>query len=202
MRYVYMLSICLFSAMNGFAQLEFSTGYAVNKHLADGAPIHIGYEYALAGKFRTKTQSGYKHLYYYNNYIEATIRLDMLELHQTFTYPVLNKKKYILKPNAGINLRYYKAVAKIDPPYNAPPQRVWILRYTRNRTVRLNSYDDPTTTKEDIYRVTNLGFSFQLQNQFYLTPKIWLHITPFIEPDYDKTQVTGGCYVGVVLKQK
>lgn len=88
----------------------------------------------------------------------------------------------------------------MKPPYNTLPQRAWVIGYPRERYVRLNSYDGDGS-KIDTYRVNNLGFSFQLQNQFRLSNKIWLHITPFVEPDYDKIQNTGGCYIGIILKK-
>ncbi|MCX6318119.1 MAG: hypothetical protein NTW29_12570 [Bacteroidetes bacterium] len=51
------------------------------------------------------------------------------------------------------------------------------------------------------YTMSNAGFSFQ-QSRYRLSSKLWLHITPFIEPDYDASQNTGGCYVGVIWGKK
>jgi hypothetical protein len=173
-----------------------TTGYAVNKDLADGAPIQVGYDLKIKNRLYTKPQVGYKYLYHFNDFIEAVLKVSILELHQTLSYEVIKKNKYILKPNVGINYRFYYWRGKMKPPYNTFPQRVYILEF-RDDKLRLNSFDDGYS---DEYRVNNLGFSFQLQNQFKINNKVWLHITPFLEPDYDRIQNTGGCYVGVILK--
>jgi hypothetical protein len=80
------------------------------------------------------------------------------------------------------------------PPLNEMPYRAWVIG-TRERNFILSTYDGKYT---NTYRVNNFGFSFQLQNQFRLSEKTWLHVTPFIEPDYDRSQNTGGFYIGVV----
>lgn len=85
----------------------------------------------------------------------------------------------------------------MKPPYNTLPQRAWVMEL-RDRYIILNSYDGGN---EDTYKVNNLGFSIQLQNQFKLSNKAWLHITPFLEPDYDRIQNTGGCYIGIIWKK-
>ncbi len=85
----------------------------------------------------------------------------------------------------------------MDPPYNTLPQRVYTIG-VRDGIYRLNSYDDGQTNE---YHVNNFGFSFQIQNQFRLSDKVWLHLTPFMEPDYDGSQNIGGLYIGVILKQ-
>jgi hypothetical protein len=140
---------------------------------------------------------GYKYLYHYNDFVGATLKVSIIELHQTLSYEVVKKKKYIFKPNVGVNYRFYHWKGKMDPPYNTLPQRAWVIG-TRDKNFILNSYDNGYTNE---YRVNNLGFTFQLQNQFRLTDKFWLHITPFMEPDYDRSQNTGGCYMGIIVKQ-
>jgi hypothetical protein len=87
-------------------------------------------------------------------------------------------------------------------PYNTLPQRAYKIAFRDDR-LRLNSFTPITPTDgnfKDEYKVANLGFTFQIQSQFKLKQNIWLQITPFLEPDYDGTQNTGGCYVGVILK--
>lgn len=178
------------------AQLEITTGYAVNKELADGAPIHLAYDFKIKNRIFTKSQAGYKSLYHYNDFVGATIKVNILEFHQTVSYELIKKKGYLFKPNIGINYRFYKWRGEMKPPYNTLPQRVLKLGF-RDDKLRLNSFDNGYT---DQYRVNNFGFTIQLQNQFRLSDNVWLHVTPFLEPDYDRIQNTGGCYVGIILK--
>lgn len=189
----------IFFYFSAFAQLEFSTGYAVNKNLADGAPIHIAYDFKIANRLYTKSQAGYKYLYHFNDFVGAAIRVSIFELHQTLSYEILKRKKYILKPNIGLNYRFYHWKGEMKQPLNTLPIRAYLIEFRDREFLRLVSTD---TESKDEYRVNNLGFSFQLQNQFKLNEKIWLHITPFIEPDYDRSQNTGGCYIGLILKNQ
>jgi hypothetical protein len=181
------------------AQLEISTGYAINRVEADGVPIQIGYSFKLNSKINTKSQIGYKYLYHYNDFVEASIRFSLVELHQTISYDLIKKQSYILSPNIGINYRFYSVFAEIKPPYNTIPQRAWIIERIRGNKIRLNSFDGDGT-KSDRRNLNNIGFSFQLQNQFKLKKNLWFHITPYIEPDYDGTQNVGGGYVGLIFK--
>jgi hypothetical protein len=89
----------------------------------------------------------------------------------------------------------------MKPPYNTLPQRAWIIDRIRGNRIRLNSFDGDGN-KIDKRKINNIGFSIQLQSQFKINEKLWIHITPYLEPDYDGTQNTGGCYVGVILKQR
>ena len=198
---LFLILLISFFSMKIFSQIELTTGYAVNRLDADGIPIQVAYDFKLKNRLYTKLQIGYKYLYRFNDFIEATAKCSIFEFHQTFSYEAIKKRKYILKPNIGVNFRFYSVEAKMLPPYNTRPQRAWIMGYPRNRrNVRLNSYDGDGTMVDN-YKVNNLGFSFQLQNQFRLTNKLWFHVTPFVEPDYDKIQNTGGCYVGIIFKQ-
>lgn len=183
------------------SQLELTTGYAVNRLQADGLPIHIAYDFKLKNRYYTKSQIGYKYLYRYNDFVEATLKFSIIEFHQTISYEVINGKKFIFKPNFGLNYRFYSVIAKMNPPYNTLPQRAWIIHRIRGNPIRLNSFDGDGT-KIDERKVNNVGFSFQLQTQFKITKKMWLHITPFIEPDYDRIQNTGGSYIGIILKNQ
>lgn len=79
-----------------FAQLEITTGYAVNKNLADGAPIHIAYDFKIKNRLYTKSQLGYKYLYYYNDFVDATLTFSIKELHQTLSYEVIKKRSIFL----------------------------------------------------------------------------------------------------------
>jgi hypothetical protein len=195
MKFFITLFFCL-CISKAFSQLEITTGYAVNKNLADGVPIHVAYDLKIKNRLYTKSQIGYKYLYHFNDFAGATIKVSILELHQTLSYEVIKKKNYIFKPNVGINYRFYYWKGKMKPPYNTIPQRAWVIG-VRGKNFILNSYDGGESNE---YRVNNLGFSFQLQNQFKINNKVWLHITPFFEPDYDGSQTTGGCYVGIILK--
>ena len=189
-----------FYSKDAFSQLEVSTGYAVNRLQADGVPIHIAFDFKLRNRFYTKSQVGFKYLYHFNDFVEATIRFSIIELHQTLSYEVVNKRKYIFKPNIGLNYRFYSIVAEISPPYNTLPQRAWIIGRIRGSRIRLNSFDGDGT-KSDKRKINNIGFSVQLQNQFKINNKLWLHVTPFLEPDYDRSQNTGGCYIGLIFKK-
>lgn len=177
--------------------MEVSTGYAVNKNLASGAPVHVAYDIRIKNRLFVKPQIGYKYLKYYNDFTGGTIKGPIRELHQTLSYEVIKKNKYVFKPNVGVNYRWYHWQGEMHPPLNTLPERAWVIEF-RDGWLELNSFGRP----RDEYRINNWGFTIQLQNQFKLTNKVWLHVTPFIEPDYDGIQNTGGCYVGVILKQK
>lgn len=197
-----MIIFFFLTTATAYAQPEASTGFAVNREYAWGLPVQLAFDIKLANRLYTKPQLGYKYLHYYNDFVEASLKYSILELHQTVSYEVIKKKKYIFKPNIGINYRFYTIKALMDPPYNQLPQRAWILDIFRDQPrIRLNSFDDDGTT-HDKRKVNNLGFTIQLQNQFRVSEKLWIHITPFVEPDYDRIQNTGGCYIGVIYKSK
>ena len=181
-----------------FSQIEISTGYAVNRRLADGAPLQIAYDIQIKNRFFTKPQIGFKYLYHFNDFVGAKLKVSILEFHETFSYELIKKPKFILKPNIGINFRNYIWRGQMVEPLNSLPERQYVIGF-RSYDMVLNSYGN---NYNDKYRVSNFGFSFQLQNQFRLNHKLWIHITPFLEPDYDRIQNTGGCYVGIILKQK
>jgi hypothetical protein len=178
------------------AQLEITSGYAVNQGPADGAPLHVAYDFKIKNRLFTKSQIGYKYLYHFNDYVAATLKTFSWELHQTISYQVIKKKKYVFKPNVGINYKFYRWRGKMKPPLNTLPIRALVMGIRNNRSLILESIDGRS---HDEYNTAVFGFSFQLQNQFRINDRIWLHITPFMEPDYDGSQNTGGCYVGVIL---
>jgi hypothetical protein len=188
--------LCFFLYGAAFAQLEVSTGVAINKQDALGPALQIGYDFRLNNKLHTKTQLGYKYLRHYNDYVDGTLKVQSLEIHQTVSFEFITRKTYVLRPNIGINYRFYRWKGEMNPPYDAMPQRAWVIG-VRDKNLVLTSFDGGYATS---YRVHNLGFSLQLQNQFRLNDKIWLHITPFIEPDYDRVQNIGGCYAGIIFK--
>lgn len=193
--------LCL-GAFNATAQLELSTGYAVNKNLADGAPLHIAYDVNIRGRWYTKPQIGYKYLYHFNDFVGAVLKVNIFEYHQTVSYEVVKRRKFIFKPNVGLNYRFYHWRGEMKPPLNSYPQRAYHIEFRDDR-LRLNSFAPTTPTDgnySDTYTVHNLGYSIQLQTQFKISGHLWLHVTPFVEPDYDRTQNTGGCYVGIILK--
>lgn len=181
MRLISLAIILILSAGKVFGQLEITTGYAVNRNLADGAPIQLSYDLNIRGRLYTKPQIGYKYLYHYNDFVGATLKVNIIELHQTISYEIIKKGKYILKPNIGLNYRFYNWKGKMNPPYNVLPQRVYKIEFRDDR-LRLNSFT-PVAVNDgnytDQYSVNNFGFTIQLQNQFRITDKIWFHITPF-----------------------
>jgi Outer membrane protein beta-barrel domain len=205
MRLLLILLLFVFGySKNSFSQFELSTGYAINRRLADGPPLQIGYDVKLKKGLFTKSQVGYKYLYHFNDFVGVRININIIEFHQTFSYEVIKKKKFILKPNLGVNYRFYNWKGEMISPYNSLPQRVYIIGF-RDYKMRLNSFS-PTVPADgkfsDSYSVNNLGFTIQIQSQFKLNNKLWLHITPFLEPDYDRIQNTGGVYIGVIFKNE
>lgn len=203
MRLTILIVIFIFLAGKVFGQLEIATGYAVNKNLADGMPIQFAYDIKIKGRIYTKPQIGYKYLYHFNDFVGATLKVHIIEFHQTISYELIKRKKYILKPNIGLNYRFYNWKGEMKPPYNMLPQRVYKVEFRDDR-LRLNSFTPATPTDgnfTDEYHVNNFGFTIQIQSQIRINEKIWIHITPFLEPDYDGTQNTGGCYVGIILRQ-
>ena len=180
-----------------FAQLEFSTGIAGNKRDAIGPAFHSAYDIIVKGKFFTKPQLGYKYLYNFNDFVGAKINVSIWEVHRTFSYEIRRKDKYIFKPNLGINYRWYRWRGEMVAPLNTLPIRGYTIEF-RDKSMRLVSVAGEAN---GAYRTSNFGFSIQLQNQYRLSNKLWFHITLFMEPDYDGSQNTGGCYVGLILKK-
>ena len=143
MRLIFTILIFMFSNFKVFSQLEITTGYAVNKNLAEGVPIQFGYDIKLKNRFYTKLQIGYKHLYHFNDFVGATLKVNMVEYHQTVSYEIIKNKNFILKPNIGINYRFYKWRGEMKMPYNTFPQRVFIVDF-RDYRLRLNSFSSTT----------------------------------------------------------
>jgi hypothetical protein len=94
---------CCFFFLPVSAQLEVASGYAVNKNLADGIPLHLGFDIKIKKRLYTKPQVGFKYLYHFNDFVGVVLKVKIWELHETFSYEVIKKKNYILKPNVGIN---------------------------------------------------------------------------------------------------
>lgn len=200
MKLLIYLFIFFFFTTEAYCQYEFATGFAVNRILAMGMPIQVGYEKKIKKNFYTKSQFSYKKMRHYNDFIDATFKARSIEFHQTVSHKVINNKKFIFQPNIGINYRFFKVVGEMHPPYNTLPIRAYRTGpYRDGSYFKITSYD---TESKVVKTVNNLGFSFQLQCQFKLNNKLWLQITPFVEPDYDKQENTGGLYVGVVWNRK
>ncbi|MGV3657146.1 MAG: hypothetical protein ACO1NX_04300 [Chitinophagaceae bacterium] len=197
MRILLLLPFSLLAATKSFCQLEVSSGYAVNKALADGAPLHIAYDFKLANRAYTKTQIGYKYLHHFDDFVEAKLRTVSFELHQTFSYEVVKKRKYILKPNVGLHYKRYDWEAVMVPPLNTLPVRAMVMSIGEDKTLVLVSTSEGYY---ESYKTGSAGFSVQLQNQLLIKERLWLHITPFLETAFDWSQNTGGCYVGVIFK--
>lgn len=197
MRVLFLLLFLLLAEAKGFCQLEISSGYAVNKEFPEGAPLHIGYDFKLADRFYTKSQFGYKYLYYFNDWVAAKLRTVSYELHQTFSFEVVKKSKYILKPNVGVHFKWYAWEGVMVPPLNVIPGRAWVMDIDKDKRMLLTSTSDGYY---DTYHVGRPGFTVQMQNQFLIKDRLWLHVTPFLEPTFDREQNTGGCYVGLIIK--
>lgn len=87
--------------------------------------------------------------------------------------------------------------------YDTLPQPVYKIEFRDDR-LGLNSFASTIPTDgnyTDQYSVNNLGFTIQIQNQFQINNKLWLHITSFLEPEHESTQNSGGCYIGVILRK-
>jgi hypothetical protein len=194
-KFLFLIAITLFHN-TAFCQLEISTGYAVNKNLLDGAPLQIAYDIRISNRLFTKPQFGFKYLQHFNDFVGAKLKVSIVELHQTLSYEIIAKRKYVLKPNIGINYRFYSWKGEMVRPLNSLPIRGYSVEFRKGR---LNLVSTDAEYKDD-YKTSNLGFTFQLQNQFRLSDKIILHVTPFVEPDYDGTQNVGGCYIGIIFK--
>ena len=195
MKLLFNVILYLLFSCHSYCQMELSTGYAVNKNLADGAAIQVAYDIRVGSRFFTKPQIGYKSLYHYNDFVGATLKVCIKELHETFSYQVIKHYKYIFQPNVGLNYRIYRWQGAMKPPYDVEPMRSWTIG-TREGIFKLSNESGET---HQTYKANNFGFSIQLQNQFRINSRLWLHITPFMEPDYDGSQNTGGCYVGVIF---
>lgn len=128
------------------------------------------------------------------------MKVYIFELHQTLSYEVVKHKKYIFKPNIGFNYRFYHWKGEMVPPLDAYRIRAWVIGLRNKEYFVLSSNTADGKTMQE-YSPNNFGYSIQLQNQFRLNEKLWLHVTPFMEPDYDRSQNTGGCYVGVIFKK-
>jgi hypothetical protein len=197
MRILLLLVILLATATKGFGQLEISTGYAVNTENPGGLPLHIAYDFKLANRLYTKSQVGYKYLYYFNDWVAAKLRMVSFELHQTFSFEVVQKRKYMFKPNIGLHYKWYGWEGVMVPPLNVIPGRAWVMDIDQDKRMLLTSTSDGYY---DTYYVGKAGFTIQMQNQFLIRKRLWLHLTPFIETTFDRSQNTGGCYVGVIFK--
>lgn len=199
MKYAFVtLFFAILAFVKTYAQLEITTGYAITSQEPDGAPVQIAYDIQIKNRLYTKSQLGYKYLYHFNDFVGAKLKVSIFEIHQTLSYEVIKSAKYILKPNIGLNYRFYKWTGEMVPPLDNLPIRAYVTQFRDDYFILVSNKEE--SYKE--YWVNNLGFSFQLQNQFRLNDKLWLHATPFIEPDYDRSQITGGCYVGVIFKKQ
>jgi hypothetical protein len=192
---IFLAATSLLFTTAAFAQVELSTGFVSNNKGGKGVPIHLAYEFPLKGRLYTKSQVGYKAMFTRNTELDAHIKFYSIEVHQTFSFEAVKSRSYMLKPNVGLNYRFYHWKGKINPPYNTAVGRKWEVE-VRNGKYVLQNFVGRNVTQ---YQVSNWGYSFQLQNQFRISDKVWIHVTPFIEPDYDRVQVTKGCYAGVVF---
>ena len=196
MKLIYVIIFCLFFSKI-FAQFEISTGYAVNKRLADGIALNMGYEFKIKDNLYTKSQIGYKRLYHFNDFVGTKINVSIFEFHQTISCEIIKRKKYILKPNFGISYRFFNWKAEMIPPIDNLPIRVYRIGFSNNKYLKL---ENSSTKYKGNYKGSNVGFCIQIQNQIKLNHKTWLLITPFLESDYDRIQNTGGCYIGFLIK--
>ena len=103
-------------SLTSIAQLEISSGVAVNKNNAVGYPLHVGYDFTIKGKTYTKSQLGYKHLHVYNEHVGADLSVTSWEIHQTVSYEIIKKRRFVLKPNIGLNYRFYHWKGEMQPP--------------------------------------------------------------------------------------
>ena len=88
-------AILLFTVLKSPAQLEITTGAAINKNDADGIALNMAYDFRITDRWYTKTKIGYKYLHKFNDYVGATLKVSISEIHQTLSYEIIQKKKYI-----------------------------------------------------------------------------------------------------------
>lgn len=158
--------------------------------------LHLAYDIKLKNRFFTKPQVGYKYLYAYNDFVGAKLKVSIWEVHQTFSYEFRFKPKYTFKPNLGVNYRWYRWRGEMVPQANASSGGFWVIGTREENFVLVSD----SMQSRQTYRVRNFGFTLQLQNQYKISDRLWFHITLFMEPDYDRIQNTGGCYLGFVFK--
>lgn len=75
MRLAFIICLFLVCITNVWAQLEITTGYAVNKELADGAPIQVAYDIKIKNRLFTKPQIGFKYLYHFEDFAGVTMKV-------------------------------------------------------------------------------------------------------------------------------
>lgn len=180
------------------AQLELTTGVGAERNAAVGPALAAGYDFKIKGRLFTKLQVGAKYMHEYDDWIGAHFTATTLEFHQTISVEIGRRSKnYLFKPNIGINYRFHRWKGKMEPPYNEIPLRRWSIGVRNGNWFSINSWN-PEEHRQT-HKTKNFGFSLQLQNQFRLSDKLWLHLTPFMEPDYDRHKNIGGLYVGIVF---
>ena len=203
--------LLLFSYKYSSAQWEISSGFAGNQADATGPVFHAGFEWRIKPRWSTKTQVGYKHLTFHDSganemtgpnlrylSLEYTLTTLSWEFHQTLAFQAVCTNNYMLKPNLGLNYRFFHWGGWMPPPSH--PALVGAGRGHRvderggvGMDSELNKYS------VSAYHTHGLGVSLQVQNLFRISRKLWAHFTPFVEPTLDKCQNTGGFYTGVVL---
>jgi hypothetical protein len=99
----------------------------------------LAYEFQISDKWYTKPAVGLKKLHHYNDFVGAYLDVTSFEIHETISYQMIKKAKYILQPNIGLNYRFYKLKGKMEPPHNTLPQRAWVIEL-RDRYFILNNF--------------------------------------------------------------
>lgn len=199
MRKILIIIVLTFITHIGLSQIELnlsqSWGGVAN---INGQGANIGYELLLDERIGVKPQIAYKCLCSYYEFTGTDFKNKRGEIHITGYYQLIAKSRYKLKPNIGLNLSYSNWQAQMVEPLDQNPIRTYVTEL-RNGDAFAVSSTSGNDFKELDY--LTLGFSAQLKNQIYISRKFDLNIIPFIEMDYDRTQVNGGGYLGITYKR-
>lgn len=196
-----LLTITIFNLIPliSFSQLEFNLSQSWEGIAnVNGLGINTGYEIPINSKVGIKPQLAYKCLCSFYEFTGTDFENKRGELHLTGYYFLIANDGYKLKPNIGLNLSYSNWQAQMVDPLDQRPIRSYVTELRNGDAFAVSSTSDNAFKELDYL---TLGFSAQLKNQFHISDKLDINITPFIEMDYDRTQVNGGGYLGVTYKR-
>ncbi len=184
--------LLLLTPLMSVGQIELNGSYSYSD-LTKGMGGSTAYSFYFKNpRIGIKPQFAYKCHCSYDSFLEADFTNKKLESHVTFFYQLVDREKYKLAPNLGFNLRYSSWTIEMLEPLDELPIRRYIS------SIRDETFSVQSTTGSDVYETEFLtpGFTAQVQNQFVVSDRISLNLTPFIEFDYDRAQAVGGGYFG------
>ncbi len=197
-KYVFTFTFICISFVS-HTQIELNASYSdAGVANAAGFGINAGYEIALKNnRLGIKPQIGYKCNCSYYDFTGTDFVNKTAEFHTTFFYKLIDNPSYKLIPNVGLNLRYSYWSAKMRPPLETLPSRVYAT-YIRRNAFAVSTSPGREFTE---LRFFTPGYTFQVQNRFKISDKISVNVTPFAEVDYEVFQEVGGGYVGITYNK-